>query len=429
MAAQKKNTRSKTPPAAHFTDDLRRRTTRSHEILALAVQCAVKEMCNGNLREFVRQSKFPEEKYNQLYHVLSQAQLNTAAVPLPRVVNTFEESKLYQAVAAAWDDCVETEDFFLKFQLFFEKVQDHYGSKNNVTKVGVKKILKHMGVYVVQASNVANAEKPKSCKNRLERAQVLLQLIQDRKIGQPGGSNMYFYDECNINQLAIQDDECLSPFGVQPFREGHHTITTESLTLQLIVDDCSRVHHWKLIRNVTEGSTDFRKVIEFLEEFVEYMHWTTKDPPIPFYLDNAPIHVRALKTRLDDPYHKQYQMCLPWSPRQLQLQQQLECIWAPSCTPEGNLAEFFFRSFKAQLKKALGSLRTTLKGDAWLNFVKMKLEEWFSNPPLQDTILQHIVAYMKRLVTAKGNLKVEAILAAGFANVEEFKNKAANLTL
>ena len=428
MVAQKKITPSKTPLGALLTDDWRRRVASSHEILVLAVQGAIDHMCSGNLKEFMRQANIPEEKYNQLYYVLSKGRYNSAALPLPRIVNRPEEGKLYQAVADAWDECVQKEDFFLKFQVFYQKVQKHYKNKNNVTKKAVKKILKQMDIRVVQASNVANAMNPKSCKSRVDRAQVLLQLIEDRKIGQPGGGNMYFYDECNINQLAIEDDECLSPFGVQPFREGHHTITTESLTLQLIVDDCSRVHHWKLIRHATEGSTDFRKVIEFLEEFVEYMRWTPKDQPIPLYLDNAPIHVRALQTPLDDPTHKQYKMSLPWRPRQLQLQEQLECIWAPSCTPEGNIAEFFFRSFKSELKKALSHLRGTLKGAAWLDFVKMELKAWLSNPPLEDTILQHVVAYMKRLVTAEGNLVVEAILAAGFNDVEEFKKKASLLT-
>jgi len=275
-------------------------------------------------------------------------------------------------------------------------------------------VLKELHVSILDSSNVANAEKRSSCENRVRNAKFALEEIKSCGI-KPGGKKLiYFLGSCSINQLQIEDVQCLAPYGIKPFRPSHHTITTQSVTMMLLVNSNAEIVYWRLWNAKTDGSTSFKRVMEFLEEASRVLTIHGISGQKLLYLDNAGAHRRALASNLRDKKHKEYATNIKYADRQNALRAKWQVLWAPSCTPESNMAEFFFRSVKEHIATQLNDLHETLQGPQWTSFVGEQVEKWIQTVPLKQLTLTHITDYLRRVIEVKGDLQQEAIRAAQF---------------
>lgn len=324
--------------------------------------------------------------------------------PLPRVVNTSTEGLIAEAVRSVWE---KEKEVFVKFDLFVEKVRKH-AKPTRITPAKVIKALHNMKIQVKRSKNVANAENQVSCARRLARAIDLLKYLEDHKISAESTKRMYFMDESCINQLQIEDDKYLSPRGVNVYKKHHGTIQTESLTLLLMVDDCGQIIHWEVYRNLADGATSAPRVKNFLTAAYSKIPRTQRGL-LPLFLDNAPAHAKAFKDAKDEegllPIDKQ------WLP-----------LYAPSCTPESNVAEYFFANYKHCLRDALSKHIGTMKGSEWIDFNTKLVKVWESTISANRGTFEHIQAYLQRLILAKGNLQVEALLREGYHSEQELKD-------
>ena len=379
----------------------------------------------SNLTQMVLAAYNSNKLYGQIHYIMKKFELTGSAQDLPRIVNTRHESKLSQVVALVWEQHVEDDDLFPKFTIFLEQVYKEMGTKN-VTKKAVKEALRLVGVRVVNAKNVANAENPKSKENRVKNAQYFLETIKRKGIGVANGPRLFFFDSCNFNQLKIDDVQCLSPQKVEVYKPSHHTITTESVTMMLLVDHYGEIHHWELWHTREDGTTDYKRVIEFFEAAGKQDSVKKIKGQKLVYLDNAGSHKKALLSSLEkippkatakvEAEHHAY------LPRQNAVKKKWSPIWAPSCTPESNLAEFFFRTLKASVSRALQKTFRTMTGPEWKDFLSGAVTVWLHTRPISSSTLGHIIDYLERVVACEGDLQEEAIRRKQFANREDFIN-------
>jgi hypothetical protein len=154
--------------------------------------------------------------------------------------------------------------------------------------------------------------------------------------------------------------------------------------------------------------------MEFLEEASRVLTIHGISGQKLLYLDNAGAHRRALASNLRDKKHKEYATNIKYADRQDALRAKWQVLWAPSCTPESNMAEFFFRSVKEHIATQLNDLHETLQGPQWTSFVGEQVEKWIQTVPLKQLTLTHITDYLRRVIEVKGDLQQEAIRAAQF---------------
>lgn len=400
--------------------DLYNRTAKSLTILLELNHKLLANAYNTNIASLYKASKMTKFTYNQVYNILSTRSAHPNGPPNPRIRNRPLDNTLGRIVYTEWLKCVDEQDFFPDFGTFRIKVEE------TCKKTGVycalhliERCLNEMNVFINKSSNVCNVDNPVLNAKRVERCQTFLNAMKELKIGEDGDDELYFYDEANVNQLHIEKFESLSPFGIKAFRKHHNSITTESVTLQLIVNSKKEIVYYRTLLVKTDGTTDYRKVIDFLEEFLTKIE--TKGKSV-VYLDNAGCHTRAINGNLSKGTKKQIELGKPYIKPQEDLKKKLFFIWAPSCTPESNLAEYCFRSFKAYLKSCLLGSRITRTGVQWKKFVDDELEKWKGHTKLQGDILTHITTFTQRLIDAGGDLQVEAVLAKGYVDMEDFED-------
>lgn len=348
----------------------------------------------SNVSAFCREFKFNRAKFQTHYSRIANFKRYD---PLPRIVNTKNEGKLNAIIETVWS---KQKTCFVKFKKFYQDVSRHYESHPPSTNA-VKSVLRSYKIYCVASKNVANAENVNSCKNRLDRCKKIDAIFEELGIREGSRRIILFFDECCFNQLGLEDEQYLSPHGVDVYKLHHHTTHTESLSLLLLVDSNSKIIHSELFNNTLHGATNDQRVISFLANArrklpsgVQYL-----------YLDNAPCHKKAFNEKRTD------------NPATL-LQKNWNPIWAPSCTPESNLAEFFFRSLKAYVRLKLLKSKHTMKGPEWLKFVQLCYNEWSSTNPTDPSKIDYIRAYNHRLILCGGNIQSEAIRRAGYDNKE-----------
>jgi len=153
---------------------------------------------------------------------------------------------------------------------------------------------------------------------------------------------MDFFGECKLNQLCIQDDLYLCPFGVDVYKPDHPTVTTQSMSYLLMVDSDSKVVYSELHNNKADGTTDYKRILSFFANALKCLPKLEFGSKDLVYLDKCGAHVKAFNNKKD--VH---------GPQVNLVRGAFQTIPAPSCTPESNLAEFFFRSLKLFVAKKL----------------------------------------------------------------------------
>lgn len=203
-------------------------------------------------------------------------------------------------------------------------------------------------------------------------------------------------DECNLNQLSLQNNTVVGPSNVEIYRTNHKTVVTESLTLMLLVDHkCNVVHH-HLYHNKVNGATNAARVAEFLHE-AEAKILTTGTYPL--FLNDAPAYRSAFKQSRD---------LDKWQP-----------LWAAPSTPETNLAEFFFRELKHKLSRDTNSIGETLTGPKWFKRVKEYIEKWVLDPGVKTTQYDHCIEFMKDVSEHKGDLQKVALAKQNLETMDD----------
>jgi len=272
------------------------------------------------------------------------------------------------------------------------------GTKQRPSRV--KQVLAGLGLAVKCAKNVANASNPISMKNRVERINMILETIKKKRITSNSTARYYALDECNINQLNLEDDVYVGLPGVDVFKKGHYSITTESLSLILLVDSQATIIHYEIFHNKSEGATDYHRIESFLNSAARKLNNKGK---LTLFLDNAGPHAAVFKHT---------QVSKTWDP-----------MWSPTCTPEANLAEYFFASYKAALIDALGNVNHTMKGPEWEIYNDNFLVKWVKNHGVPQTILTHIQDYLIDLSEVKGDLQELSLKYAGYKSFDDYFNR------
>lgn len=247
--------------------------------------------------------------------------------------------------------------------------------------------LAKINVKLKKAKNVTNATNPKTCLQRVQKAKAVLDILED----DDPNKVVLFIDEASNNQVKIQQARYLTRKGHNAYRENWNSAVTASATLQFCLTASGEyVHH-----NFLTGGCRFDNVLSFIEECVSNYPANT---PITIVLDNAPSHIKMIK-------HAQ-------ALRNVTFQT------LPPCTPDSNLVEYAFSSWKAFFKRDLTTKNYgTMKPGIWLQHCKATFVNWKDQFRLSIGVFDYLSNYLQNLIEAEGNLEIlDGILHQGSDN-------------
>ena len=382
----------------------------------------------GNTTRMVKKAGLKPKRIGNVRHYLSDFDTYGVVTQFSRIKRTSSEGKTAQGVKEVLAQFVEDGDLFPKFSIFREMVQNKVGMSASRPKI-VKEALAQFGVSVKVAKNVACVFDEESRNNRARNADYFCQEAKrigiDQKV--PPFTTPYnepvllFMDECSINQADLDNLECLSPLGIPPFHKHAHSVTTESVSLMLVVDQWGQVVHYKLRNTTQAGSHKYNDVVDFFEEALILPAMKNFRGEKNLYLDNAACHKKAFKPRdqfkASDPNKPTEEMFKKME----NIQKKFKILWAPAYTPESNLAEYCFRSLKSSIIKHLNNQYYKQKGPEWTRTIISVVQIWILEQKISSTTTQHIVQFMKDLVKCGGDLQEEMAKRRNFGSLDEVR--------
>ena len=385
----------------------------------------IRSLFQNDTGQFARTIGLNQQWMDKLRKLVANRRPNNNPLPHPRIIMTVEEHKTFKIIKQTWEYFVDKDDLFPKWDQFIRAVY----SNNNNTRIDhetIKACLNHLGVSTLKAKRIPRVMDEANKRDRVKCATFFLKTITELKLEQGNDPNkmnenapvMYFLDECSINQADLEDLLCLAPFHIQPFHPACHSITTESVSLILLVDQWGRICHYELRNTAESGANKSSHIIKFLTDALQTPLVKKHHDHKILYLDNAGIHKKAFKPvdQIKDENKK------PLQPKVKEMienvQKSWETLWSPCYTPESNLAEYFFRSLKVQIEHGLETTFHTMKRAEWNAFVKDQFEIWQSTNPLSMSTLDHILDFMHGLIKCDGDLQEQAIMKKEFENRE-----------